>query len=161
MPDTKTQDNSPQVGQKAPNFTAILVSPEGSKEINLYSILDSGKKVLLVFYPADGTPGCTKQLCGIRDVYSQYQDYDVEIIGVNHGDEKSHQKFIQNQGYQFGIVIDEDKKIRDLYGATKKFFQNLTTKRGVFLIDTDKTIIYRFWGQQDNQAILDLLSKKS
>jgi peroxiredoxin Q/BCP len=85
MPDTKTQDNSPQVGQKAPNFTAILVSPEGSKEINLYSILESGKKVLLVFYPADDTPGCTKQLCGIqRRLQSVPEDYDVEVIGVNH-----------------------------------------------------------------------------
>jgi peroxiredoxin Q/BCP len=146
-----------QVGDTAPDFTAVLQTPDSAEEINLYSVLESGKKVLLVFYPGDDTPGCTKQLCGIRDVYSEYEKKGVQVIGVNHASEGSHLKFINKYNYQFGIVVDEGHVIRELYGAKKKFFKNFTTKRGVFLIDTDKTILYRFWGQQDNQAILDLL----
>jgi peroxiredoxin len=75
---------------------------------------------------------------------------------------KNHIKnLLKNKAISLVLSLMKDKKIRDLYGAKKKFFQNLTTKRGVFLIDTDKTIIYRFWGQQDNQAILDLLGVKN
>lgn len=149
-----------QVGDKAPLFESQIQNPDGTVEsFNLDKTLEAGNKVLLVFYPGDDTPGCTAQLCGIRDVYSEYKDLGVKVIGINHGNGQSHLKFIQKYHYQFGIIIDQDKNIRHSYGAEKTFFKNITTKRSVFLIDTDQKILFIHWGQQDNQQILDLLKK--
>lgn len=144
-----------QIGDVAPDFTA---KNQKGEDINLYTLLESGQKVLLVFYPADETPGCTKQLCGIRDVYKEYQDAGVTVLGVNKGTAASHQKFIDNQSYQFDILVDTEMKITEEYGAMKKYFANYIVKRGVFLIGEDKKVLYRFWGQQDNSKILDLLN---
>jgi peroxiredoxin Q/BCP len=145
---------SVQVGEIAPDFTAQTQSQES---VHLYSLLKSGQKVLLVFYPGDDTPGCTKQLCGIRDVYSEYAKLGVKVLGVNKAGFDSHQKFISKYQFPFDILVDEQNQIRDSYGAVKKFFNNLTVKRGVVLIDTDKKILYTFWGQQDNQKIIEIL----
>ena len=144
-------------GLKAPNIQAKIVFDSETKDFDLYQTLEDGKTVMLVFYPGDDTPGCTKQLCGVRDTYKEYQDLDVEVVGVNPGGEDSHRKFIQKYGYQFGIVIDEGKKVRADYGAERKFFKNMITKRGVFVIKPDKTIAYIKWGQQDNQKVIDLI----
>ena len=143
-----------EVGDKAPDFTTVTQSGD---KIDLYNLLGSGQKVLLVFYPGDDTPGCTSQLCGIRDVYSDYKKLGVRVLGVNHADAKSHQKFIDKFSYPFDILVDEGKVISHQYGAIKKFFANYVLKRGVFLIDTDGTILYIFWGQQDNQKVMDVL----
>lgn len=146
-----------QVGQKAPDFTAVAQYADGPKTITLSKLLDEGQKVLLIFYPGDQTPGCTSQLCGVRDVYQQYQDLGVTALGVNPASAESHQKFIQKQSYQFGIVVDDDKSIRESYGAIGNFMGKEITKRSVFLVDTDGKVIFQCAGQQDNSEILELL----
>ena len=143
-----------EVGDLAPDFIALTQSGE---KIVLSEVLRSGKKVLIVFYPGDDTPGCTKQLCGIRDVYSEYAKLGVRVFGINHGDAKSHQKFIDKYSYQFDILVDEDKSIAKDFGAIKKFFAHYILKRGVFLINFDGTITYRFWGQHDNQKVIEAI----
>lgn len=163
MANTSTQNHSNiptnlQIGDIAPDFVATIQLPNTTEEFGLYKYLESGKRVLLVFYPGDDTPGCTKQLCGVRDAYSEFSKYNVEVVGVNQGSSESHLKFIQKYNYQFGIVVDSDKSIREKYGATKPFFGNVTTKRGAILIDTDKKIKFIHWGQQNNEEILKLLN---
>lgn len=162
MPADTNLDNKVEleVGDTAPNFSASIQYPDKLEQFDFYKTLDSGKKVLLVFYPSDDTPGCTAQLCGLRDTYQGYAQENVEVVGVNHGSSSSHLKFIQKFSFPFGIVIDQDKSIRDSYGATKLFFKNVTTKRGVFLVDTDRKILFKHWGQQDNQKILEFLKSK-
>jgi len=160
MPETtpKPSEVKLEIGSLAPTFSALIQEPDGGIEnFNLIETLTAGNKVLLVFYPGDDTPGCTAQLCGIRDVYSSYKKLGVKVVGVNHKDGKSHLKFIKKNNYPFGILIDEDKSIRSAYGAEKSFFKNITTKRSVFLIDTDGKILFIHWGQQDNQEIFNLL----
>ncbi len=142
------------VGDIAPNFKSRTQTGES---IELYELLEKGSKVLLVFYPKDDTPGCTAQLCGIRDIYKEYKDKGVRVLGVNHGSSESHKDFIEKHNYPFDILVDEKKEIIKSYGSEKLFFKNLVVKRGVFLINTDKKIIYRFWGQQDNEKVLQVL----
>jgi thioredoxin-dependent peroxiredoxin len=157
-----------EVGQIAPDFSAKVQEADGNvSEVNLHKFLQEknskGKenKVLLIFYPGDDTPGCTKQLCGIRDVYQEYEELGVTVLGVNPADQKSHLKFIQKYNFPFGIIVDEDKTIREKYGAIKKFFVNLTTKRGVFLIGKNAEILFIHWGQQDNQKIIEMLKESN
>jgi thioredoxin-dependent peroxiredoxin len=145
-----------EIGDTAPDFVTKI---ETGEDVHLYDVLDSGKKVLLVFYPADFTPGCTTQLCGIRDIYREYTDLGVTVLGINPGNAESHVKFIKQHKYQFNIAVDEDRQIIEKYGAKGFLYGRPRIMRGVFLIGSDKKIIYRFWGQQDNQKIINILKE--
>jgi thioredoxin-dependent peroxiredoxin len=151
------ESKSLQIGAKTPDFTAEVQNSDGSvSTITLSNLLESGK-VLLIFYPGDDTPGCTAQLCGVRDVYSTFTKLGVTVLGVNPANAESHLKFIKKFDYPFGIIIDEDKTIREKFGAIGSFFGKPTTRRSVFLLDNDGTCLYRFFGQQDNNKIFEIL----
>lgn len=143
-----------QVGDRISPFKSII---QDGTEINSEKILKDNNYILLVFYPGDDTPGCTKQLCGIRDIYKDYQDLGVKVFGVNHASEDSHKKFIDKYNYQFDIIVDKGKKLVNQFGAVGSFFGNPTVKRGVFLINQNHEVIYKFWGQQNNEKIIDML----
>ena len=147
-------DTSVEVGGTIEPFVAKLQN--GSK-IDSAKLLREHAYLLLIFYPGDDTPGCTKQLCGVRDVYSEYADLGVYVLGVNNGDSASHQKFIDKYEYPFDIVVDEGRELAEKFGAIGSFFGNTITKRGVFLLNNEHEVVFRKWGQQDNQKIIDML----
>ena len=76
-----------------------------------------GGPVILYFYPADDTPGCTKEACNFRDDYSDYQKAGVTILGVSPDTVKSHVKFKTKYKLPFPLLADEDHKICDTYGV--------------------------------------------
>jgi len=103
-----------------------------------------GKTVLLYFYPADDTPGCTKEACNFRDDYSAYEKAGVVILGVSPDDVNSHVKFKQKYNLQFPLLVDEGHKVCDAYGVwgPKKFVgkEYDGVLRTTFLIDVDGNI---------------------
>ena len=140
------------IGSAAPDFS--LVSEKGDT-IHLADF-QSKKSVVLIFYPGDQTPGCTKQLCAIRDDYSQFEKKNAVVFGVNPAGAESHKKFIEKQRYQFSLLIDEGQKAAALYGA-----KGLTVKRTVVVIDTNGKIAYYKQGMPPNSEILaDIEEKK-
>ena len=82
-----------EVGSKAPVFEGVMAS--GSKRIGLKDY--KGRFVILVFYPKDQTPGCTQQLCALRDDYPALKAINTDVLGVNPDSMESHQKFIEKQ----------------------------------------------------------------
>ena len=76
-----------------------------------------GKNVILYFYPADDTPGCTKEACNFRDDYSAYEKAGVAILGVSPDSVESHVKFKQKFQLQFPLLADVGHKVCDLYGV--------------------------------------------
>lgn len=76
-----------------------------------------GKPVILYFYPADDTPGCTKEACNFRDDYSQYQKAAVTILGVSPDSVKSHAKFKEKYQLPFPLLADDGHKVCDAYGV--------------------------------------------
>ncbi len=141
------------LGQQAPLF---VLKTQSGQEINLVDF--KGKKnVLLVFYPGDNTPGCTRQLCALRDDYHQFQNKDTVIFGVNRADAKSHQKFIDQHQFPFDLLIDTDKKVSLDYGAIKLFFNKTIINRSVVLIDKEGKIIYLKRGLPTDEEILKQL----
>lgn len=76
-----------------------------------------GKPLILYFYPADDTPGCTKEACNFRDDYSAYQKAGVTILGVSPDSVKSHAKFKTKYNLPFPLLADEGHKICDAYGV--------------------------------------------
>lgn len=107
-----------------------------------------GRKVLLYFYPADDTSGCTKEACNFRDDYSAYEKADVVILGVSPDDVESHAKFKKKFHLPFPLLVDEGHKVCDMYGVwgPKKFVGKAYdgVLRTTFLIDENGTIVKVF-----------------
>jgi thioredoxin-dependent peroxiredoxin len=124
----------PTVGTKAPDFTA---KDQDGNSVSLHDYI--GKKVILYFYPKDGTPGCTAEACNLRDNNEALTKAGYVTLGVSTDDEASHKDFKQKNSLPFSLIADTDKSINQKYGVWvekerdgKKFFG---TARTTFLID--------------------------
>lgn len=133
-----------KIGQKAPEFKL----PDENGKVHKLSDY-KGKKVVLYFYPADDTPGCTLEACNFRDDYLKYKAAGAVILGVSPDDENSHEKFKKKFSLPFPLLADEGHKVCDKYGVWgekstfgKKYFGVI---RSTFLIDADGKIaeVYR------------------
>jgi len=117
-------------GAKAPDFSL----PDESGHLVQLSAL-RGRSVVLVFYPGDDTPGCTKQLCQFRDNWSEAQAAGVALYGVNPQSARKHQLFREKFRLPFPLLVDEGQKVAALYHAG-----GLIVKRTVYLIGPDGLI---------------------
>ncbi|MFQ3614264.1 MAG: peroxiredoxin, partial [Cyanobacteriota bacterium] len=98
------------VGDPAPDFN--LPDAEG----NLVALSDlRGQRVVLYFYPRDNTPGCTKEACGFRDAYADYQAQGIHLLGVSADNARSHQKFAQKFQLPFPLLVDEGAQVATAY----------------------------------------------
>lgn len=150
MPDIELK-----IGDKAPAFN--LKSQEG-KDISLNDYV--GKKpVVLIFYPGDMTPGCTIQLCSVRDDWSKFEKAGAAVLGINHADAESHQKFSGKYHFPFPLLVDTDKKISKKYGAIKKLFSATVIKRTVMVVNLDGVIKFYRSGMPKDTEILKALTK--
>lgn len=98
----------------------------------------AGRRLLLVFYPGDGTPVCTKQLCEYRDGLEEFEGLDVEVVGISADDAASHRKFRAKHELPFTLLTDADLAVADRYGCKGM----LGMKRGVFLLDEAHVVRY-------------------
>src|SRR6188474_1013564 len=134
-----TSELSLKEGDVAPDFTAPA---NGGTTVSLSDF--KGKYVVLYFYPKDDTPGCTKEACGFRDAYAQFQKAGAIVLGVSTDPVKSHQKFVDKFSLLFPLLSDEDKKIVEAYGVwgEKSFMgrKYMGTHRVTFLIGPDGRI---------------------
>jgi peroxiredoxin Q/BCP len=126
-------------GKPAPDFELQSDSGETVKLSDL-----RGKQVVLYFYPKDDTPGCTKQACGIRDVYGEFEREGAVVLGVSPDDERSHVKFKQKFDLPFTLLADVDHSVADEYGvwgqksfAGKKY---MGVSRSTFVIAEDGSV---------------------
>ena len=121
-----------------------------------------GNNVVLYFYPADDTPGCTKEACNFRDDYSAYERAGVQILGVSPDTVKSHVKFKKKFDLPFPLLADEGHKVCDLYGVwgPKKFMgrEYEGVLRTTFLIDENGTIANVFENVRPAEHSAEVLS---
>jgi peroxiredoxin Q/BCP len=120
-----------------------------------------GQPVILYFYPADDTPGCTKEACGFRDDYSAYQKAGLTILGVSPDSVKSHVKFKEKYQLPFPLLADEDHQVCNAYGAwgPKKFAgrEYEGVLRTTFLIDAHGKIARVFENVRPSEHSAEVL----
>ena len=121
-------------GSKAPEF--VLANDQGG-ETSLSDLLQSGP-LILYFYPADFTPGCTKEACSIRDIHNDIQAVGLQVAGISPQDEESHQRFRDEHELPFILLSDPDKVVVKMYDVDGPF--GVGVRRATFLINQDRTI---------------------
>ena len=102
-----------KVGDVAPEF---ILPDENGDEVALTKRLQESA-VILYFYPADFTPGCTKEACAIRDIHSDVLSVGLDVIGISPQDEESHLKFKKEHDLPFTLISDPDKIAIRMYDA--------------------------------------------
>jgi peroxiredoxin Q/BCP len=131
-----TKTNSAGVAEMAPDFTL----PDGDgKTWDLAS--HRGQVVVLLFYPGDETPICTKQMCSLRDRWEDYTATGAEVVGISTNTVESHQKFAAHHQLPLRLLADTDGAVSKLYGAISLLPGR--TARSVFVIDAAGVIRYR------------------
>jgi len=130
-------------GRSAPDFELY---DDTNKLLRLSGF--KGKPVILYFYPADDTPGCTKEACNFRDDYSAYQKAGITILGVSPDSVESHVKFKKKYKLPFPLLADKDHHVCDLYGVwgPKKLMGRdyEGVLRTTYLVDSDGQIAHVF-----------------
>ena len=122
-----------KLNDKAPQF---VLEDEQGRPFNLSEQV--GQKVLLVFYPGDNTPVCTRQLCDYRDGIESFAGLGVEVVGISNDSAESHRKFRAKHNLPFTLLTDADLQVAALYDSKGV----LGMKRSVFLVDEQGVIRY-------------------
>src|SRR5437660_8904791 len=123
------------IGDTAPDFT-IRDGDGNNWTLSVHRV----KTVVLLFYPGDDTPVCTKELCSVRDHWSEYQATGAEVVGISTNSVDSHDKFAQKYDLPLRLLADEKGEVRDKYGANSLLPGR--TARAELVIDPNGKLVY-------------------
>jgi peroxiredoxin Q/BCP len=123
-----------KVGERAPEFT---LPDDTGKDRSLTDFLSVGGMVLY-FYPADFTPGCTRQACALRDLHSDIQRANLRVVGISPQDPESHAKFRTKYQLPFTLLSDPDKAVIKMYDVDGPL--GIGVRRATYLIDGNRRI---------------------
>jgi peroxiredoxin Q/BCP len=101
-----------EAGAKAPAFT---LEDQNGKKVALKDL--AGERFVLYFYPADDTPGCTKEACQFNDETTRFKKLGVTVLGVSPDGAEKHIAFRKKYGLGFDLLSDPGKKVMEKYGA--------------------------------------------
>lgn len=163
-----------KIGEAAPKFEALDDSGATWKSTD-----HVGKHIVVVyFYPADMTGGCTKQACGFRDDLGKLKEEGVEVVGVSGDTVGNHKLFKKAHSLNFALLADTEGKVASAFGVPftpgektvtatidgkeEKLVRSVTTQRWTFVIGKDGKIAAKnnkVAAAEDSKAILDMLAK--
>lgn len=162
-----------KIGDPAPEFSALDESGKDWK-----SAEHVGKKIVVVyFYPADMTGGCTKQACGFRDDLSKLKQKGVEVVGVSGDSVRNHTLFRKAHNLNFTLLADTEGRVAEAFGVPvtreektvkavidgreEVLTRNVTAKRWTFVIDLDGKVVAKntmVAAADDSKAIAEVIA---
>jgi peroxiredoxin Q/BCP len=122
-----------QPGDRAPEFT---LPDERGVDTSLTALLDG--PLILYFYPADFTPGCTRQACRIRELHALILGSGLAVVGISPQSPDSHRRFRDRHDLPFRLLSDEDKTVIRMYGVDGPL--GIGVRRASFFIEQDRTV---------------------
>jgi len=132
-------------GDLAPDFT---LPDSGGRELSLSSL--RGQRVIIYFYPAAMTPGCTKQACDFRDSRSDLSDAGFTVLGISPDAPAKLARFAEQEGLSFPLLSDPDREVLKAYGAfgEKMLYGKKTVGviRSTFVVGADGRIENAYYG---------------
>ena len=123
-----------QPGARAPDFT---LPDQDGRDVTLAELLEDGPLVLY-FYPADFTPGCTKEACTIRDMHGEIAAAGMRVVGIAPQDAASHARFRAQHKLPFTLLADRDKSVIRAWGVDGPL--GIGVRRATFLVGGDGVI---------------------
>jgi peroxiredoxin Q/BCP len=123
-----------KAGERAPEFT---LPDETSRDRSLTELLSTGA-IVLYFYPADFTPGCTRQACALRDLHSEIASAGLRVVGVSPQSPESHARFKAKYNLPYVLLSDEHKTVIKMYGVNGPL--GIGVRRASYLIDSSRRI---------------------
>ena len=123
-----------KAGERAPEFT---LPDETATDRSLTELLSSGA-IVLYFYPADFTPGCTRQACVLRDLHAEIEQAGMRVVGISPQSPESHAKFRSKYNLPFVLLSDQHKAVVKMYGVNGPL--GIGVRRASYLIDGGRRI---------------------
>jgi thioredoxin-dependent peroxiredoxin len=123
-----------KAGERAPEFT--LPDHTGTDR-SLTQLLSAGA-IILYFYPADFTPGCTRQACKMRDLHTELQRAGLGVVGISPQSPESHARFREKYNLPFTLLSDEQKTVTKMYGLNGPL--GIGVRRASYLIDGSRRV---------------------
>jgi peroxiredoxin Q/BCP len=120
-----------KIGEPAPDFE--LEGTDGTFKLSDHR----GEKVILLFYPGDNTPVCTKQFCSYRDRSDDMSGLDATVVGISSQDVESHRRWSEENSLTVPLLADTDNKVAKAYGAHAPV---VGTRRATFIVDEQGTL---------------------
>ncbi|NIH82028.1 thioredoxin-dependent thiol peroxidase [Amycolatopsis viridis] len=143
-------------GEKAPDFT---LPDSTGKQVSLSDF--RGSHVVVYFYPAAGTPGCTKQACDFRDNLAELDGAGYQVLGISPDKPEKLAKFADAEGLTFPLLSDPDKTVLTEWGAfgEKKNYGRVVQGviRSTFVIDPEGTIVKAMYNVRATGHVAKLL----
>lgn len=127
------------IGGLAPDFK--LPQLNGSE----FHLAEACKKkpIVLVFYPGDFTPVCTKQLCEYQENFEGFEQWGVQLIGLSRDSSEKHRSFTEKFGFSFPLLTDLKNAVAKDYGCGSPYMLGLVS-RAICIIGTDQKLLYRY-----------------
>jgi peroxiredoxin Q/BCP len=120
--------------ERAPEFT---LPDETAKDRSLTELLSAGA-IVLYFYPADFTPGCTRQACFLRDMHAEIERAGLRVVGISPQSPQTHAKFKAKYQLPFVLLSDEQKTVIKMYGVNGPL--GIGVRRATYLIDGSRRV---------------------
>jgi peroxiredoxin Q/BCP len=125
------------VGDTAPDFE---LPDENGRNRRLSEFLQEGP-VVLFFYPAAMTPGCTAESCHFRDLKTEFEEAGAQRVGISADEVEKQKRFSDKHSFDYPLLSDPDGAVATLYGVRRRFTALSPTKRATFVIGTDQKIV--------------------
>lgn len=133
---------TPVIGQPAPDFTLPGISLHEGEPVKAHFTLSErlGSTVVLAFYPADNSPGCTAQLCSYQDEMDAFRELGAEVWGISRQNTGSHEKFARGKRLGFPLLSDEKGDVVNAYGVS---LLGLSVRRSIFIVNPQGRIAWK------------------
>jgi len=122
------------VGSQAPDFEL----PDQNGTPTRLSVLLENGPVVLFFYPAAMTGGCTKESCHFRDLKTEFENADAQRVGISNDPVAKQHQFAEQNGFDYPLLSDESGEVAVSYGVRRKYITPV--KRATFVIGTDRVV---------------------
>ncbi|KAI3995376.1 hypothetical protein MKX01_040492 [Papaver californicum] len=136
-------------GSVPPAFT---LKDQDKKNVSLSNF--KGKPVVLYFYPADETPGCTKQACAFRDSYEKFKKAGAQVVGISGDGPDSHKAFAKKFRLPYTLLSDEGNKVRKEWGVPSDLFGTLPGRQ-TYVLDKNGVVQYIYNNQFQPEKHID------
>ena len=125
-------------GDRAPEFEL----PDQTGTVRSLADLLAGGPIVLFFYPAAMTPGCTKEACHFRDLAGEFKDVGASRVGISTDAVAKQAKFADSQRFDYPLLSDREGAVAELFGVKRGLLGKfLPVKRSTFVIDTNRTVL--------------------